>query len=421
MKNFLFFNEIIFYFVLINIINCQDSQIDKTTEDEIKFYISLNKEGRLLSEQKFIQSDKPKISLIIPVYNNEANLIPTIRSIQNQNNQQIEIICINDNSNDASLKVLKNLQKDDPRISIIRNKSNRGILYDFIEGALDSNGEYVIFIYPGDYLSNADALTKLYDMATKDYNKKLDIVNFQACEIEIIGKKIKINSLISQIDKNNLTQLIKQPDIEDYYYHNIKDRKNEIIYDKMYSKRLIKRIGNFIGPNIWNLNINYFHEYILNFANIIKSKSLVYVEDIFYCHSKEHKINGDWEIIDDKLKTPENTNKNFYDYMLITERLFDLTDKEPKSIELKEALLRKIGEENILKALARSLYFDRYLNLFEKYIKWKLIDEDTKVRNQQFVKYILDFEVDSEKKYGYIIEEEDDPDDEDDFNGYDYL
>ena len=128
-----------------------------------------------------------------------------------------------------------------------------------------------------------------------------------------------------------------------------------------------------------------------------------------------------WEIIDDKLKTPENTNKNFYDYMLITERLFDLTDKEPKSIQFKEALLRKIGDENILKALARSLYFDRYLNLFEKYIKWNLIDEDTKIRNQQFVKFILNFEVDIETKYGYIIEEEDDDDDEDDFNGYDYL
>jgi glycosyltransferase involved in cell wall biosynthesis len=417
MKNFLFFISIILIFDLIN---CQDSQIDKETENEINSFISLNREGKLLSEQKFVQSDKPKISLIIPIYN-EVNIMPTIRSIQNQNNQQIEIICIYDNSNDASLKLLKSLQKEDPRMFIIRNRSTRGILYDFIEGALDSNGEYVMFIYPGDFLSNAEALTKLYDMAVKDYNKKLDIVNFQACEIEIIGKKIKINSLISQIDKNNLTQVLKQPEIEDYYYNNMKNKKNEIIFDKLYSKRLIKRISNFIGPNIWNLNINFFHEYIINFANIMKSKSLVYVEDIFYCHLKEKKINEYWEIIDDKLKTPENANKNFYDYMLITERLFDLTDKEPKSIQFKEALLRKIGDENILKALARSLYFDRYLNLFEKYIKWNLIDEDTKIRNQQFVKFILNFEVDIETKYGYIIEEEDDDDDEDDFNGYDYL
>ena len=417
MKNFLFF---IYIILIFDLIICQDSQIDRETENEINSFISLNREGKLLSEQKFVQSDKPKISLIIPIYN-EVNIMPTIRSIQNQNNQQIEIICIYDNSNDASLKLLKSLQKEDPRMFIIRNRSTRGILYDFIEGALDSNGEYVMFIYPGDFLSNAEALTKLYDMAVKDYNKKLDIVNFQACEIEIIGKKIKINSLISQIDKNNLTQVLKQPEIEDYYYNNMKNKKNEIIFDKLYSKRLIKRISNFIGPNIWNLNINFFHEYIINFANIMKSKSLVYVEDIFYCHLKEKKINEYWEIIDDKLKTPENANKNFYDYMLITERLFDLTDKEPKSIQFKEALLRKIGDENILKALARSLYFDRYLNLFEKYIKWNLIDEDTKIRNQQFVKFILNFEVDIETKYGYIIEEEDDDDDEDDFNGYDYL
>ena len=160
MRNICIFIEIIFFLILINVNNCQDSQIDKSIEDEIKSFLSINKEEKLLSEEKFTKSEKPKISLIIPIYNNEANLIPTIRSIQNQNNQQIEIICINDNSNDTSMKKLKNLQKEDPRISIIKNKTNRGILYDFINGALESNGEYVIFMYPGDYLSNADALTK---------------------------------------------------------------------------------------------------------------------------------------------------------------------------------------------------------------------------------------------------------------------
>ena len=87
MKNFLFFISIILIFDLII---CQDSQIDKETENEINSFISLNREGKLLSEQKFVQSDKPKISLIIPIYN-EVNIMPTIRSIQNQNNQQIEI------------------------------------------------------------------------------------------------------------------------------------------------------------------------------------------------------------------------------------------------------------------------------------------------------------------------------------------
>ena len=416
-----YFISIIFLLFLINNIICQESQIDKTTEEEIKSFLKINSEEKLLSGQKFNRVEKPKISIIIPVYNNEATLISTIRSIQNQNNEEIEIICVNDNSNDTSLKKLKLLQKEDPRLYIMRNKSNRGILYNLVNGALESNGEYVIFIYPGDYLSNANVLTRLYDIATKDYNKKLDIVNFQACDFQIIDGKVQINSLISEIDKNNLTQIIRQPDIEDFFYNHVKNKKNEIIYDKMYSKRLIKRIGNFIGPNIWNLNINYFHEYIMNFANIIKSKSLVYVEGVYYCHSLDNNYKEEWELADDKLKNPKTTNKNLVDYMLLTDRIFELTDKEPKSIQFKESLLRKLGEEKILKALSRSLYFDHYLNLFEKLIKWKLIDEQTKRRNQEFVKYVLNFEVDPEKIFGYIIEEEDEDDDEDDFNGYDYL
>ena len=180
-------------------------------------------------------------------------------------------------------------------------------------------------------------------------------------------------------------------------------------------------MANFVGPNIWNLNINYFHQYLINFGNIIKAKSLVYIENIFYCHLFDNEIKENWEITNDKLKTPQITSKNFVDYMLITDRLFELTDKEPKSILFKEELLKKIGDETILKALARSIYYDKYLDLFGKFIKWKLIDEETKKRNQQFVKYILSFEVDPEKKFGYMTEEEDDDDDEDDLNSYDYL
>ena len=409
--------EIIITFFLINYINCQ---IDKTKENEIKAFISLNKEEKLTTEKKFEISENPRISIIIPIYNNEQSITSTIRSIQNQNLLDIEIVCINDHSNDTSLKILKNLQKNDPRIGVIRNKSNRGILYNLIDGAMQSSGEYVLFMYPGDYLSRSDALLKLYDIATKDYAKKLEIVNFQACDFEIINGEIHIKNLISEIDKSNLTTMIRQPDIENYYYNNFKNRKYEVIFDKMYRKAVIKRMEKFIGPNIYNLNINYFHEYILNFANIVKAKSLAYIEDIFYCHLINNKINNEWEIIDDKLKTPQITNKNFIDYILITERIFDLTSQEVKSIQLRENILKKIGDEQILNALARSLYFDRYISLYEQLIKWKLIDKETKKRNKQIVKYVMVFELDPEKKFGYITEEEDD-DEEDDFNGYDYL
>ena len=421
MKNF--FIAIIFSLLLFNI-NTQDAQIDQSLKDEIKSYISLNKEEKLLPERNFTRPEKPKISIIIPIYNNQDTLTPTIRSIQNQNLQEIEIICMNDRSNDTSLQILKKLQKEDPRISIIRNKSNRGLLYNLMNGALESNGEYVIFIYPGDYLSNNDALNKLYDIATKDYNKKIDIVNFQSCEFQMNNNDIKINSIISGIDKSNLKNLIKQPDITDNYFNKYKNKirqNSEIIFDKMYKKILIKRLANYIGPNIWNLYINYYYEYLFDLSNIIKSKSLVYVEDIFYCRSSNNKFKEDFELAEDKLKNPQRINNIFGDYTTIVEKILDLTNKEPKSNEYREYILKKLDEEKILKALSRSIYYDKYLNLLGKLIKWKSIDKDTKERCQQYTKNVLNYEVDPETKFGYMLEEEDEDDDFDDFNDNDYL
>ena len=410
--------------MLFNIINCQSFQIEQSIKDEIKTYLSLNKEQKLLPNRNFTKPEKVKISIIVPIYNNENTLIPTIRSIQNQNLQEIEIICINDKSNDTSLKKLKTLQKEDSRILILRNKSNRGLLYNYMNGALESNGEYILFIYPGDYLPNSNTLNKLYEISTKDYNKKLDIVNFQSCEFQMINDDIQINSIISKIDKENTKKLIKQPNIVETFYNQYKTKNkinSEIIFDKIYSKRLIKRLANYIGPNIWNLNINYYFEYLLDFSNIIKSKSLVYIEDIFYCRSSNNQIQETFEVVDDKLKNPVKINKIFGDYMIVVERLLELTEKESKANEYREFILKKLEEENILKALSMSIHYDAYLRLLGKLIKWKFVDKEIKERCQEYVKKVLNFEVDSEIKFGYMLEEEDEDDDFDDLNDNDYL
>ena len=70
------------------------------------------------------------------MYNEEKNIKACIRSIQNQSLQEIEIVCVNDNSNDKTLSILKEMQKEDPRIEIITNKTNRGVIYNRIYGAM---------------------------------------------------------------------------------------------------------------------------------------------------------------------------------------------------------------------------------------------------------------------------------------------
>ena len=48
----------------------------------------------------------PKISAIIPLYNCEKTIKSTVRSIQNQNLTEFEIILVNDNSKDNTSKII---------------------------------------------------------------------------------------------------------------------------------------------------------------------------------------------------------------------------------------------------------------------------------------------------------------------------
>ena len=58
-----------------------------------------------------LNNDIPKISIFLPIYNKAKYLKRSISSIQRQSIKDIEIIAINDCSNDSSLKILKEMKK----------------------------------------------------------------------------------------------------------------------------------------------------------------------------------------------------------------------------------------------------------------------------------------------------------------------
>ena len=63
--------------------------------------------------------NRPLISIIIPVYNVEKYLRECLDSVIKQTLKNIEIICIDDFSNDTSLSILREYQSKDDRIKII--------------------------------------------------------------------------------------------------------------------------------------------------------------------------------------------------------------------------------------------------------------------------------------------------------------
>ena len=170
-------NFITIIFLLLNCIISQYTPMDKTMEQPFRNYITVSRQGLLLPNRVFKRSENPKISIIIPMYNEAKNAQSVIRSIQNQNLQDFEIVCVNDNSKDDTLSVLEQLQEEDPRITILTNKSNRGVIYNRIYGALKSKGEYVTFLDADDGLCNINILQKSYDIATKEKGEKIDIIH----------------------------------------------------------------------------------------------------------------------------------------------------------------------------------------------------------------------------------------------------
>ena len=65
---------------------------------------------------------RPKISIIVPIYNVEAYLDHTLYSVVNQTLKDIEIICVNDCSTDRSQDILDRFLAEDDRIKLIKHR-----------------------------------------------------------------------------------------------------------------------------------------------------------------------------------------------------------------------------------------------------------------------------------------------------------
>ena len=399
------------FLIIITIIYSQYQPMNREMDQPFRNYITVCKQGLLLPNRDFRKSNKPKISIVIPMYNEAKNARFAIRTIQNQNLQDLEIVCVNDNSNDDTLSILEKLQEEDPRITILTNKSNRGVIYNRIYGALMSKGEYVTFIDADDGLCNINILQMAYDYATTKYDEKIDMIHYQTCGC-VVDERGELGNflIISTFNPHNFGKLLKQPEISDNYnqkYNNITG--SGFVFDKIYSKELMKRVADYIGPHIWNQNLVFSDDYLLAYAAMRMTNSMVNIGEIGYWHNFDTQTSTTsnvWQFDGYKLKNPEKTNKKIGDYILITERLLELTENEPQFLEFREQTMKKLGEEGFIKTVARSIYYDRYLTICENFINWKYIDKAAKKRSLKFMKYLLSFNVGTRNKFEDAVEDD---------------
>ena len=112
-------------------------------------------------------SKKPKISVVIPCYNCRRKILGAIRSVQNQDFQNFEIIIVNDASNDNSSLYLDELKKEESRLRIINNEKNMGTLYTRSIGSLSAKGKYIFSMDGDDMFLDRDVFTTIIKIAEK--------------------------------------------------------------------------------------------------------------------------------------------------------------------------------------------------------------------------------------------------------------
>ena len=108
---------------------------------------------------KTIHSHEGLVSVIIPLYNGQNHLQELIQSLKNQTYDKIEVIIVDNNSTDDSIKLLKALKEKIIPLNILLNKKNEGYCGGCNEGIKHANGEYLLFLSQ-DRIMNNDWIEK---------------------------------------------------------------------------------------------------------------------------------------------------------------------------------------------------------------------------------------------------------------------
>lgn len=107
-------------------------------------------------------TDRPKVSILLPVYNVEKYIGRCIDSILSQTFSDFELIIVDDASPDRSIEIAYAFANRDERIKIIRKEQNEGLMCARRTGYQSAKGEFIVFCDSDDYLEK-DAINVLYN------------------------------------------------------------------------------------------------------------------------------------------------------------------------------------------------------------------------------------------------------------------
>ena len=216
----------------------------------------------------------PKISIISTIYNRGKFLLRFLISIQFQNFYDLEIILIDDHSQDNSVELINGYKKKEKRIKLIKNSINKGTFICRNLGAIYSKGKYIIFPDPDDILSK-NIINLCYKYAKKyDY----EIIKFNI----YIGKyKMHMFNLNNYFENRP----IYQPELSTYMFYgnnNELERIDANICNKFIKKKVFIKALNSLKNNYLNMFIKSEEDQLITYILYRNAESFLYLKKIGY-------------------------------------------------------------------------------------------------------------------------------------------
>lgn len=122
---------------------------------------------------------KPKLTIIIPVYNAANHLERCLDSVFNQTVYDIQVIVVNDGSTDGSQAILDSYIEVEPRLKIIVQK-NSGIVLARKAGLQFALSDYVYHLDADDYIE--PTLVEEVLLQIEETNADMLLFNFEICK-----------------------------------------------------------------------------------------------------------------------------------------------------------------------------------------------------------------------------------------------
>lgn len=135
----------------------------------------------------------PLVSIIVPVFNTSGFLDNCIRSILNQTYREIEVILVDDGSDDDCGVICDRYSKNDDRVVVIHNPKNEGLVRARKRGILHSSGSLIVYVDSDDWVEPL-FVESLYNAL---------VVSGVRCVLA--GYKEELSGSVTEVCKNSLS------------------------------------------------------------------------------------------------------------------------------------------------------------------------------------------------------------------------